>query len=192
MADKSGETKKPRSAIYDLLSVVGVVVVGFLAIESYHRWKKSNLRETNPLQAAEDELANLHHERTIAVSKLSTLKKHASSAPKLEIRLDSLGAQYAAEIVNWEEKFADQRDRVRALGGRWVLFAPEENEVIEMTDQRRIEHEQRAAFDRTRLLKQLAETNSALKPRVDRLVERYEQEIEYWDKQLQSLQSAAH
>ncbi|MCG8584405.1 MAG: hypothetical protein MI757_06810, partial [Pirellulales bacterium] len=59
-------------------------------------------------------------------------------------------------------------------------------------DQRRIENEQRAAFDRIRLLKQLGETNTSVKPRVERLIERYEKEVEYWDRQLQSLETVVH
>jgi hypothetical protein len=109
MPHKTNESKRPRSASFDLLYIVGALAVGFLAIEGYHRWKKPRPAEANPLKAAHDELAEIHRQRTIAVSKLKHLQKHETAAPKPEVRRVGHAEHFATAIVDCEERFANQR-----------------------------------------------------------------------------------
>ena len=182
----SSDTKK-SSVIGQVVSTVVVLVVIVLAIEGYHRWKKHRLEQDDPLAAAQERLAELHRERIIAWSKLSQFNKNKPLVPKLEIQAGSLSDTFAAEIVAAEEQFAEGRDAVREHGGRWVLFGPTDDEIVVLTTEKRLRNERRSAVDRSESLSRLAAAYPKLQSRVDKLVEAYQREIEYWDEQLREL-----
>lgn len=178
MAERKEERKS--SWLGQILSTFAVLAVLVIAIEGYHRWKKHNLEQTDPLGAAQQELASAHRERTIAWSKLAQFDKNRPTAPNLQIRAGNLAEKFATEIVAAEEQFAAARDKVRDLGGRWVLFGPVDDELVPLSDEKRIASERNAAAARIGKLTELAAAYPGLKSRIDPLVAGYEREVEYW------------
>ena len=163
-----------------------VLIVGWTCSALIAGCGSADDSENSPLAKARQDLADRHRERTLALGKLRAVAKTNRDYPALAARVKPLARDYLDQYVAAEEQFVRQREELRRLGGKWVLFGPSALDSAGTSDQDRIRRERSAVAHRRDLLAELQPLEKSLQPRIAALVESYDREVKWWDQQLQT------